>query len=78
MDGCFGLLQNSYAIKTGNHPAGFTETNIETFKRQLKCLVFLMTGAKKFLPQILSITNGRSGSFEQMYKNGLAKMWICL
>ena len=32
----FGLPAEQYAINTGNHPAGFTENNIQTFKRQLK------------------------------------------
>ena len=29
----FGLPAEQYAIKTGNHPAGFTRKNIETFKK---------------------------------------------
>ena len=32
----FGLPAEQYAIKTGNHPEGFTQKNIETLKRQLK------------------------------------------
>ncbi len=34
----FGLPAEQYAIKTGNHPGGFTEKNIENFTRQLKML----------------------------------------
>ena len=32
----FGLPAEQYAIKTGNHPAGFTEDNIKYFTKQLK------------------------------------------
>jgi len=31
----FGLPAEQYAIQTGNHPATFTNTNIEKFKEQL-------------------------------------------
>ena len=34
----FGLPAEQYAIKTGNHPGGFTEKNIENFTKQLKML----------------------------------------
>ena len=36
----FGLPAEQYAIKTGQHPRITTETNIKTFKRQLKSLGF--------------------------------------
>ena len=32
----FGLPAEQYAINTGNHPDGFTQSNIKTFTRQLK------------------------------------------
>ena len=32
----FGLPAEQYAVKTGNHPSGFTESNIKVFKKQLK------------------------------------------
>ena len=34
----FGLPAEQFAIKTGNHPGGFTQKNIENFTRQLKML----------------------------------------
>ena len=34
----FGLPAEQYAIKTGNHPEGFTLANIANFKRQLGML----------------------------------------
>ena len=36
----FGLPAEQYAIKTGQHPRRTTETNIATFKRQIKSLGF--------------------------------------
>ena len=36
----FGLPAEQYAIKTGNHPEGFTKRNIENFTKQLKMLGF--------------------------------------
>lgn len=36
----FGLPAEQYAIKTGNHPEGFTKSNIENFTKQLKMLGF--------------------------------------
>ena len=36
----FGLPAEQYAVQTGNHPAGFTEKNIETFSKQLVELGF--------------------------------------
>jgi leucyl-tRNA synthetase len=36
----FGLPAEQYAIKTGQHPRKTTETNIATFKRQIKTLGF--------------------------------------
>ncbi len=36
----FGLPAEQYAIKTGNHPEGFTKKNIENFTAQMKMLGF--------------------------------------
>lgn len=36
----FGLPAEQYAIKTGNNPDGFTQTNIKNFIKQLKMLGF--------------------------------------
>ena len=43
----FGLPAEQYAVITGNHPDGFTRTNIETFKRQLKMLGFSYDWSKE-------------------------------
>ena len=39
-------FQRTVCQKTGNNPNGFTEKNIETFTKQLKELVLIMTGAR--------------------------------
>ena len=36
----FGLPAEQYAIKTNQHPEGFTKTNIDNFRRQIKMLGF--------------------------------------
>ena len=36
----FGLPAEQYALDTGNHPAAFTQKNIDTFRRQIKSLGF--------------------------------------
>jgi leucyl-tRNA synthetase len=36
----FGLPAEQYAIQTGQHPAAFTQKNIETYKRQLRQIGF--------------------------------------
>ena len=43
----FGLPAEQYAMNTGNHPDGFTQNNIATFKRQLKMLGFSYDWSKE-------------------------------
>ena len=69
----FGLPAEQFAIKTGNHPSGFTEKNIGTFKTQLKTLGFsydwdleLSTADPKYYKWTQWI-------FRELYKDGLAK-----
>lgn len=69
----FGLPAEQYAIKTGNHPTGFTETNIETFKRQLKMLGFSYDWSKEISTADPQYYKWTQWIFEQMYKDGLAK-----
>ena len=57
----FGLPAEQYAIDTGNDPAEFTEHNINTFRRQIKSLVFHMIGIAKLIQQIQTIINGHNG-----------------
>lgn len=69
----FGLPAEQYAVKTGNHPNGFTDHNIETFTKQLESLGFdydwnrvLKTSDPKFYKWTQWV-------FKQLYLDGYAK-----
>ena len=70
----FGLPAEQYAIKTGNHPAGFTKKNIETFKRQLKMLGFSFDWIKEISTCDPSYYKWTQWIFKQLYNDGLAKL----
>ena len=70
----FGLPAEQYAIKTGNHPAGFTKTNIATFKRQLKMLGFSFDWDKEISTCDPDYYKWTQWIFKQLYKDGLAKL----
>jgi len=69
----FGLPAEQYAIKTGNHPGGFTNKNIETFTRQLKTLGFSFDWSKQLSTCDPEYYRWTQWIFEQLYKKGLAK-----
>lgn len=69
----FGLPAEQYAIKTGNHPDGFTQANIATFKRQLKMLGFSYDWSKEISTADPKFYKWTQWVFEQLYKDGLAK-----
>ena len=70
----FGLPAEQYAIKTGNHPAGFTKANIETFKRQLKMLGFSFDWDKEISTCDPDFYKWTQWIFKQLYNDGLAKL----
>ncbi len=70
----FGLPAEQYAIKTGNHPAGFTKKNIETFKRQLKMLGFSFDWSKEVSTCDPSYYKWTQWIFKKLYEDGLAKL----
>ena len=70
----FGLPAEQYAIKTGNHPAGFTKKNIETFKTQLKMLGLSFDWDKEISTCDPSYYKWTQWIFKQLYKDGLAKL----
>ena len=70
----FGLPAEQYAIKTGNHPAGFTKQNIETFTKQLKMLGFSFDWDKKVSTCDPDFYKWTQWIFIQLYKEGLAKL----
>ena len=70
----FGLPAEQYAIKTGNHPAGFTRENIQTFKKQLKMLGFSFDWDKELATCDPDYYKWTQWIFCQLYKDGLAKL----
>ncbi len=69
----FGLPAEQYAINTGNNPNGFTEKNIETFKKQLKMLGFSYDWDKNFSTTDPSFYKWTQWIFKQLFEDGLAK-----
>ena len=70
----FGLPAEQYAIKTGNHPAGFTETNIKTFTKQLKMLGFSFDWDKQVSTCDPNFYKWTQWIFKQLFNDGLAKL----
>ena len=69
----FGLPAEQYAIQTGNHPAGFTEKNIETFANQLKMLGFSYDWSKAISTSDPSYYKWTQWIFKQLFLDGYAK-----
>ncbi len=69
----FGLPAEQYAINTGNHPDGFTEANIKTFKSQLKSLGFSYDWDKEVSTSDPKFYKWTQWIFKQLYLDGLAK-----
>ena len=70
----FGLPAEQYAIKTGNHPAGFTKANIETFTKQLKMLGFSFDWDKQVSTCDPDFYKWTQWIFKQLFNDGLAKL----
>jgi len=68
----FGLPAEQYAIKTGNHPEGFTVENINTFTKQLKMLGFSFDWDKCVSTCDPHYYKWTQWIFKQLYKDGLA------
>ncbi|MCI6266772.1 MAG: leucine--tRNA ligase [Erysipelotrichaceae bacterium] len=69
----FGLPAEQFAIKTGNHPSGFTEKNIETFKKQLKTLGFSYDWNREISTSDPKYYKWTQWIFKRLYEDGLAK-----
>ena len=69
----FGLPAEQYAVTTGNHPAGFTEKNIETFSKQLKELGFDYDWDRCIATSDPAYYKWTQWIFKQLYKDGYAK-----
>ena len=70
----FGLPAEQYAIKTGNHPEGFTKKNIETFTKQLKMLGFSFDWDRTVSTCDPSFYKWTQWIFAELYKDGLARI----
>jgi len=69
----FGLPAEQYAIKTGNHPEGFTNNNIATFEKQLKMLGFSYDWDRAIATSDPSFYKWTQWIFKQLFNDGLAK-----
>ncbi len=69
----FGLPAEQYAIKTGNHPAIFTNENIKTFKNQLKMLGFSFDWDREVSTSDPSYYKWTQWIFKKLFEDGLAK-----
>ena len=69
----FGLPAEQYAIQTGNHPAVFTEKNIETFRKQLKSLGFSYDWDREISTSDPKFYKWTQWIFKRLYEDGYAK-----
>ena len=69
----FGLPAEQYAIQTGNHPAEFTEKNIQTFESQLKSLGFSYDWDRKVSTSDPDYYKWTQWIFKQLFESGYAK-----
>lgn len=69
----FGLPAEQYAVSTGNHPQGFTQSNIEIFSKQLKELGFDYDWSKTVATSDPKFYKWTQWIFKQLYLDGYAK-----
>ena len=69
----FGLPAEQYAIQTGNHPAGFTQKNIDHFTEQLKGLGFSYDWSRVVSTSDPSYYKWTQWIFKQLFKDGYAR-----
>jgi len=68
----FGLPAEQYALKTNNHPAGFTKANIATFKRQLRQLGLSFDWSLEVATTDPEYYRWTQWIFLKLYEHGLA------
>lgn len=68
----FGLPAEQYAIRTGTHPSVTTETNINTYRRQLKSLGFSYDWSREIATSDPSYYKWTQWIFTKLYEKGLA------
>ena len=70
----FGLPAEQFAVDTGNHPAIFTNQNIQTFTAQLKMLGFSFDWDRAFSTTDPEYYKWTQWIFKRLYEDGYAKM----
>ncbi len=68
----FGLPAENYAIKTGKHPKGTTEKNIENFRKQIKSLGFCYDWNREISTHSSDYYHWTQWIFIQLFNKGLA------
>lgn len=68
----FGLPAEQFALKTGNHPEGFTKKNIETFRNQIKALGLSYDWSKEISTTDKDYYKWTQWIFTKLYDKGLA------
>ena len=69
----FGLPAEQFAIKTGKHPNGFTQKNIEYFTKQLKSIGLSFDWDRCISSHEPSYYKWTQWIFKRLYEDGLAK-----
>ena len=69
----FGLPAEQFAIKTGKHPSGFTEENINTFRKQLIRMGFSFDWDREISSHEPEYYKWTQWIFKKLYEEGLAK-----
>ena len=70
----FGLPAEQFAIKTGKHPNGFTQKNIEYFTKQLKTIGLSYDWDRVISSHEPSYYKWTQWIFKRLYEDGLAKL----
>lgn len=68
----FGLPAEQFALQTGNHPATFTKSNIEVFKKQIEALGFSYDWDREIATSDPSYYKWTQWIFTKLYDQGLA------
>ena len=68
----FGLPAEQYAVRTGQHPAVTTKTNIDTFRTQLKSLGLSYDWSREIATSDPSYYKWTQWIFTKLYEKGLA------
>lgn len=68
----FGLPAEQYAIRTGTHPAKTTQTNIDTYRRQLESLGFSYDWSREFATSDPKYYKWTQWIFTKLFEKNLA------